>query len=321
MINVLIADNNKQFSAKLLDALNRDDNIKVLNVVRDGQSAIVSYFDNPPDIFILELDLPKLNGLAVLDEIEYNIDEKGLCNVIIITENTTLKNMISDTSKIYKICNKNITTDELRKHIHELYSVNINKEQTDIKNQILEILLNLKFNHSNKSTQYIIEAVLIYYKHMNLFLKLNEVYEKVAIKCSTTPKKVKATIDSAIKNISDLLSENDILSILPYYDTSKGLTPKNLIIFIAELLETSETKKLLPLSQENNIAQNDTSIVTSQNMVTHNLPHGTPKTYPLRIDNTIMRKMKVISKYNGRSVNKEIEFVLKKYTQNIETEK
>jgi len=43
--------------------------------------------------------------------------------------------------------------------------------------------------------------------------------------------------------------------------------------------------------------------------------------YPLRIDNTIMKKLKVISKDNGRSVNKEIEFVLKKYVQDIEAEK
>jgi len=43
--------------------------------------------------------------------------------------------------------------------------------------------------------------------------------------------------------------------------------------------------------------------------------------YPLRIDNTIMKKMKVISKDNGRSVNKEIEFILKKHIQDIEAEK
>lgn len=33
--------------------------------------------------------------------------------------------------------------------------------------------------------------------------------------------------------------------------------------------------------------------------------------YPLRIDKTIMDKFKVIAKNNGRSVNKEIEFILR----------
>jgi len=33
--------------------------------------------------------------------------------------------------------------------------------------------------------------------------------------------------------------------------------------------------------------------------------------YPLRIDKTIMEKFKIIAKENGRSINKEIEMVLK----------
>lgn len=33
--------------------------------------------------------------------------------------------------------------------------------------------------------------------------------------------------------------------------------------------------------------------------------------YPLRIDKALMDKFKVIAKNNGRSVNKEIEFILK----------
>lgn len=33
--------------------------------------------------------------------------------------------------------------------------------------------------------------------------------------------------------------------------------------------------------------------------------------YPLRIDKTVMKKLKVIAAYNGRSLNKEIEFQLR----------
>lgn len=40
--------------------------------------------------------------------------------------------------------------------------------------------------------------------------------------------------------------------------------------------------------------------------------------YPLRIDKTTMEKFKVIAKNNGRSVNKEIEFVLKNVVNDYE---
>lgn len=40
--------------------------------------------------------------------------------------------------------------------------------------------------------------------------------------------------------------------------------------------------------------------------------------YPLRIDKTIMQKMKVIAAFNGRSLNKEIEFQLKNFVTEYE---
>lgn len=42
--------------------------------------------------------------------------------------------------------------------------------------------------------------------------------------------------------------------------------------------------------------------------------------YPLRIDKEIMEKFKVIAKNNGRSVNKEIEFILKNVVSSYEKE-
>lgn len=40
--------------------------------------------------------------------------------------------------------------------------------------------------------------------------------------------------------------------------------------------------------------------------------------YPLRIDEIVMAKAKSIAKENGRSLNKEIEFVLKQYVASYE---
>lgn len=42
--------------------------------------------------------------------------------------------------------------------------------------------------------------------------------------------------------------------------------------------------------------------------------------YPLRIDKSVMDKFKVIAKNNGRSVNKEIEFILKNVVSAYEKE-
>ena len=43
-----------------------------------------------------------------------------------------------------------------------------------------------------------------------------------------------------------------------------------------------------------------------------------PNPYPLRLEKDVMEKSKIIAKENGRSLNKEIEFVLRKYIANYE---
>lgn len=41
--------------------------------------------------------------------------------------------------------------------------------------------------------------------------------------------------------------------------------------------------------------------------------------YPLRINKDLMNKFKVIASENGRSVNKEIEFIIKRVVSEYET--
>ncbi len=42
--------------------------------------------------------------------------------------------------------------------------------------------------------------------------------------------------------------------------------------------------------------------------------------YPLRIDEDLMSKFRYIAKINSRSINKEIEFVIKQYVTTYEKE-
>ena len=45
--------------------------------------------------------------------------------------------------------------------------------------------------------------------------------------------------------------------------------------------------------------------------------HRTPA-YPLRIEPAIMDRLKDIASEEGRSVNKQIEFIIKKYLEEVE---
>lgn len=41
--------------------------------------------------------------------------------------------------------------------------------------------------------------------------------------------------------------------------------------------------------------------------------------YPLRVDKSVMDKFKVLAKYNGRSVNKEIEILMREAVEKYES--
>lgn len=49
------------------------------------------------------------------------------------------------------------------------------------------------------------------------------------------------------------------------------------------------------------------------------MPSNLPR-YTLRIEDTMMKKIKFISDYNGRSANREIEQLIKKHIANFEKE-
>lgn len=48
------------------------------------------------------------------------------------------------------------------------------------------------------------------------------------------------------------------------------------------------------------------------------MPQSNP--YPLRVDKTIMDKFKVVANENGRSVNKELEMLMKQAIKQFEAE-
>ena len=66
---VMIADNQEEFCAGLTGALQRADGFQVLGTAFDGEQAVRMVLERKPDILVLDLMLPKKDGLAVLKAI------------------------------------------------------------------------------------------------------------------------------------------------------------------------------------------------------------------------------------------------------------
>ncbi len=86
--NVLLVEDNAEDERLTLRAMSQCDVPNVIEVTRDGAEAIDYLFseaviNRPPDLVLLDLKLPKLNGLEVLEKIRSDERTKNLPVVIL----------------------------------------------------------------------------------------------------------------------------------------------------------------------------------------------------------------------------------------------
>lgn len=82
MIKMIVAEDQKMLADAMKQLLELDEMIQVVAVALDGQDAWESVQLYQPDVILLDIEMPKMNGLEVLRRIrEHQIDTK----VIIVT--------------------------------------------------------------------------------------------------------------------------------------------------------------------------------------------------------------------------------------------
>lgn len=68
-ISVLVVDDNKRIVNLLKDALEREDDIKVVGTASDGEEALKMISLLQPDVVLLDLIMPKIDGLGVMERL------------------------------------------------------------------------------------------------------------------------------------------------------------------------------------------------------------------------------------------------------------
>ena len=73
-INVAIADDNDRILQTLEEILTADEEIRLVGKAKNGQDAYQMIQEKKPDVVLIDLIMPKLDGLSVIDRV--NRDQK-----------------------------------------------------------------------------------------------------------------------------------------------------------------------------------------------------------------------------------------------------
>ena len=221
-ITVLIADDNQEFSMTLASFLDKQDEIEVVGVAKDGNEAIDIIANKMPDVVLLDVIMPHLDGIGVLEKINMiKLEKKPICVMIsAVGQDKITQKAIELGAEYYVI--KPFDIEVLLKRIRELKNYkpvqNNNFISKETKSKYIEIPQNVMKSDSNlealvtnvihevgvpahiKGYQYLREAIMMVVGDIDVINQITKtLYPRIAQKFETTPSRVERAIRHAIE--------------------------------------------------------------------------------------------------------------------------
>lgn len=223
-ISVLIADDNQEFSHTLSTYINTQEDMEVIGIAKDGNEAINMILNIEPDVVLLDVIMPHLDGLGVLEKINSKNDlKKPICIMLsAVGQDKITQKSIALGAEYYVV--KPFDIELLIKRIREIKffkpnsevnnfisKVNSNRPYIDIKNDSSKKEENLEALVTNiihevgvpahiKGYQYLREAIIMVVNDIDVINQITKsLYPKIAYKFNTTPSRVERAIRHAIE--------------------------------------------------------------------------------------------------------------------------
>ncbi|MEE6450471.1 MULTISPECIES: sporulation transcription factor Spo0A [Bacillaceae] len=213
-IKVLLVDDNKELVIMLENYINAQTDMEVVGVAFNGQDCLPLVKDKKPDVLVLDIIMPHLDGLAVLDRLRAGLVEK-IPNVIMLTafgqEDVTKKAV--DLGASYFIL-KPFDMEHLISNIRQVVGKgsavtkrnapslvsNYESKPRNLDASITSIIHEIGVPAHIKGYMYLREAISMVYNDIELLGSITKVlYPDIAKKFNTTASRVERAIRHAIE--------------------------------------------------------------------------------------------------------------------------
>jgi two-component system response regulator (stage 0 sporulation protein A) len=213
-IKVLLVDDNKELVIMLENYINAQTDMEVVGVAFNGQDCLPLVKDKKPDVLVLDIIMPHLDGLAVLDRLRAGLVEK-IPNVIMLTafgqEDVTKKAVDLGASYfILKPFDMEHLISNIRQVVGKGSSVtkrnapslvsNYESKPRNLDASITSIIHEIGVPAHIKGYMYLREAISMVYNDIELLGSITKVlYPDIAKKFNTTASRVERAIRHAIE--------------------------------------------------------------------------------------------------------------------------
>lgn len=216
-LNVAIADDNERMVHLLSDIIKSDDELQVIGTAKDGEEAYDLIKCKEPDVVLLDIVMPKLDGLSVLDKIRNDRNIKKHPAFIMITaigQEKITEDAFAKGAEYYimKPFNNDVVLKQVKnvkqrssRTAGEVKKVNAYERteeltERNLESEVTTIIHEIGVPAHIKGYQYLREAIIMSVTDIEMLNSITKIlYPTIAKKYQTTPSRVERAIRHAIE--------------------------------------------------------------------------------------------------------------------------
>lgn len=213
---VVVADDNREFCDILTRIISSSEEFQIVGVAKDGIEALEIVEKEKPDILILDIIMPHLDGLEVLERL--NDFEQSPPKVIVLSavgQDIITHRAIELGAHYYvvkpfdfnvfmkrlkQISGIEINVSKLRERSEVYFESKTNNNDGNLESRITKIIHEIGIPAHIKGYLYLREGITLVIEDMDFLGAITkELYPHIAIKFNTTPSRVERAIRHAIE--------------------------------------------------------------------------------------------------------------------------
>ena len=209
-LSVLIADDNKVFADNLKEYLRTREDIAAVETAYDGEEAYAMIMETKPDIVLVDIIMPKRDGLSVMQKLsDSHLAKKPMCIAVSVTGSERIMHAAQEAGAEYfllKPQTEEAVYDTIRsfgtragRTEFEVVSSDEAKSY-DLESLVTEFIHELGVPAHIKGYQYVRTAIMMVVENMELLNYITkQLYPVIAKKYSTTSSRVERAIRHSIE--------------------------------------------------------------------------------------------------------------------------